>query len=51
MTVFMNPASFSISLAFSRPHMAPSPMPPCAKDTVIQCMHEMVYRRGAIGWS
>ena len=33
------------------PHMAPSPMPPAARETVMQCMQEMVYRNGPSGWS
>src|SRR5690606_15860171 len=36
------PARARYSRAFSSPHIAPSPSPPCASDTVMQCMHETV---------
>jgi hypothetical protein len=35
------PAFCRYSRVFSSPHMAPRPSPPCASDTVMQCMHEM----------
>lgn len=38
----VNPASRSISRAFCSPHMAPRPIPSSARETVMQCMHEMV---------
>jgi hypothetical protein len=31
------------------PHMLPSPVPPPASDTVMQCMVETVYANGAQG--
>src|SRR5215471_9326398 len=37
-----NPASCKYCTANSLPHMAPRPSPPCANDTVMQCMHEIV---------
>ncbi len=37
-----NPASASSSRAFCSPHMAPSPSPPWASDTVMQCMQEIM---------
>ena len=36
------PASASSSRAFCSPHMAPRPSPPCASETVMQCMHEIM---------
>ena len=38
----VNPASARSSRAFCSPHIAPSPSPPCASDTVMQCMHEIM---------
>ena len=37
-----NPARSRYSRVFSSPHMAPSPSPPCARDTVMQCIHDTV---------
>ena len=36
------PASASIVRAVCSPHMVPRPIPPSARETVIQCMHETV---------
>jgi 2-methylcitrate synthase len=36
------PAPARYSRVFSSPHIAPSPSPPWASDTVMQCMHETV---------
>ena len=36
------PASARSSRAFSSPHIAPRPSPPCASETVMQCMHEIM---------
>jgi hypothetical protein len=33
---------FRYSRVFSSPHIAPRPSPPCASETVMQCMHEIV---------
>ena len=44
-----NPASASIVQASSRPHTVPSPAPPCASETVMQCSVLMPYSSGAIG--
>ncbi len=38
----VNPASASSSRAFCSPHIAPSPSPPWASETVMQCMHEIM---------
>ena len=38
----VNPASPRSSRAFCSPHIAPSPSPPCASETVMQCMHEIM---------
>ena len=35
------PAFSRYSRVFSSPHMAPNPSPPCARDTVMQCMVEI----------
>jgi hypothetical protein len=43
------PASISIDIACCLPHMLPSPVPPPASDTVMQCMVETVYDNGAQG--
>ena len=45
------PASLSIFRAVSSPHIAPRPIPPSARETVMQCMHDTVYRNGPSGWS
>ncbi len=37
-----NPARVSIDCARSTPQQAPRPAPPCASETVMQCMHEIV---------
>ena len=37
-----NPASASSSRAFCSPHIAPRPSPPCASETVMQCMQEIM---------
>ena len=47
----VNPAAASIRRAVCSPHMVPRPMPPAARETVMQCMQEMVYRNGPSGWS
>src|SRR6516225_3350513 len=47
----VKPASLSISRAVCSPHIVPRPMPPWARETVMQCMHEAVYRNGPSGWS
>src|SRR5215471_6180006 len=36
------PARARYSRVFSSPHIAPRPSPPCARDTVMQCMQETV---------
>ena len=36
------PASARSSRAFCSPHIAPRPSPPCASETVMQCMHEIM---------
>ena len=38
----VKPASASSSRAFCSPHIAPRPSPPCASETVMQCMHEIM---------
>jgi hypothetical protein len=38
----VKPASLSICRAFCSPHIVPRPIPPAARETVMQCMHEMV---------
>ena len=38
-----NPAAFRQSMAFSRPHMAPAPIPPAWSDTGIQWYRLIVY--------
>src|SRR5215471_18323331 len=45
----VKPASRSISRAFCSPHIAPRPIPSSARETVMQCMHEIVYRNGPSG--
>ena len=36
------PARCRYSRVFSSPHIAPRPSPPCASETVMQCMHDTV---------
>ncbi len=44
-------ASRDIRARSCEPHIAPTPIPPCASDTVMQCMHEIVYMSEPMGWS
>jgi hypothetical protein len=37
-----SPAFSRYSRVLTSPHMAPRPSPPCARETVMQCMHEIV---------
>jgi len=46
----VKPASPSIFRAVCSPHIVPRPIPPSARETVMQCMHETVYRNVASGW-
>jgi hypothetical protein len=41
-SIEVKPASVSISWAFCSPHIVPRPIPPSARETVMQCMQEMV---------
>ena len=41
-SIEVKPASLSISRAFCSPHIVPRPIPPSARETVMQCMHETV---------
>jgi hypothetical protein len=45
------PVSPISASACSRPHIAPSPAPFCASETVMQCMHETVYSKVPSGCS
>ena len=38
------PCFLGNSVASCSPHTAPRPSPPSASETVMQCMHEIVYR-------
>jgi hypothetical protein len=39
-SIEVKPASVSISWAFCSPHIVPRPIPPSARETVMQCMQE-----------
>src|SRR5690606_4206663 len=41
-SMLRKPARPRYSRALGSPHIAPRPSPPCASDTVMQCMHETV---------
>src|SRR2546429_8219014 len=47
----VNPASPSILRAVCSPHIRPRPIPPSARETVMQCILDTVYRNVASGCS
>ena len=44
-SIDLKPARVRYSRVSCSPHIAPRPAPPCASETVIQCMHETAYKR------